>query len=78
MEERWRRVLRGIRRMPAWFPKEHSWKSIVPREADLFADLSVGGGDPKKYFSQSEVLSPSIAMGRLLGGWTPGRSAGRK
>ena len=32
----------------------------------LFADLSVDAGDPKKYFSQSEVLSPSIALGRLL------------
>jgi acetylornithine deacetylase len=33
----------------------------------LFADLTVDAGDPKKYFSQSEVLSPSIALGRLLG-----------
>jgi acetylornithine deacetylase len=43
----------------------------------LFADLSVDAGDPKKYFSQSEVLSPSIAMGRLLG-WVDSWAQRRK
>ncbi len=43
----------------------------------MFADLTVDAGDPTKYFSQSEVLSPSIALGRLLG-WVDSWSKLRK
>jgi acetylornithine deacetylase len=43
----------------------------------LVADLSVDAGDPKRYFSQNEVLSPSIALGRLLA-WVDAWSKRRK
>jgi acetylornithine deacetylase len=43
----------------------------------MFADLTVSAGDPTKYFSQAEVLSPSIALGRLLG-WVDSWAKRRK
>jgi acetylornithine deacetylase len=33
----------------------------------MVADLTVEAGDPEHFFSQGVVLSPSIALGRLLG-----------
>jgi acetylornithine deacetylase len=40
-------------------------------------DLTVEAGDPASYFSSSEVLSPAIPMGRLLG-WVDSLSQRRK
>ncbi|MGC2504496.1 MAG: M20/M25/M40 family metallo-hydrolase [Silvibacterium sp.] len=40
-------------------------------------DLIVEAGDPASYFSQGEVLSPAIPMGRLLG-WVDSLSQRRK
>jgi acetylornithine deacetylase len=43
----------------------------------LVADLALEAGDPTMYFSQREVLSPSIALGRLLA-WVDSWSKRRK
>ena len=43
-------------------------------------DLIVEAGDPKRYFSNQEVLSPVVPLGRLLGwvdSWTKRRAAQR-
>ena len=44
-------------------------------------DLSVDAGDPAAYFSNSEVVSPAVPIGRLLGwieGWTKKRAKVKK
>lgn len=44
-------------------------------------DLSVDAGDPAAYFSNSEVVSPAVPIGRLLGwieGWTKKRARVKK
>jgi len=43
----------------------------------LIVDLIVEAGDPASYFSQKEVLSPAISMGRLLG-WVDSLAQSRR
>jgi acetylornithine deacetylase len=43
----------------------------------MVVDLSIEAGDPEAYFSQGEVLSPAVSLGRLLG-WVDSWSKRRK